>query len=107
MVPIETVNRGCFGRNSISDVLVVWLILGSALKHQLYHWKTSNALMDSSSQSIQHALLRFFTVSLAIVLCFASLINAEQQPLGTPRDSPKRVAIIGEQLDIWILPIED
>ncbi|GFF37375.1 hypothetical protein IFM58399_04871 [Aspergillus lentulus] len=51
--------------------------------------------MDSSSQSIQHALLRFFTVSLAIVLCFASLINAEQQPLGTPRDSPKRVAIIG------------
>lgn len=27
MVPNETVNRGCLGRNSNSDVLVVWLIL--------------------------------------------------------------------------------
>ncbi|KAF7178589.1 hypothetical protein CNMCM7691_007401 [Aspergillus felis] len=51
--------------------------------------------MDSSSRSIQHALLRLFTISFAIVLCFALSINAEQQPLGTPHDSPKRVAIIG------------
>ncbi|RHZ44511.1 putative prenylcysteine lyase [Aspergillus thermomutatus] len=51
--------------------------------------------MDSSSQSLQHALLRLSTISFAIVLCFVSLINAEQQPLGTAHGSPKRVAIIG------------
>ncbi|KAL3413568.1 Prenylcysteine lyase-domain-containing protein [Aspergillus fumigatus] len=50
--------------------------------------------MESSSRSIQHAFLRLCTISLAITI-FASLISAEKQPLGTPHNSPKRIAIIG------------